>query len=205
MGLELKKKWDHQRGASVFDPLPEPAQGSSWSYGVRSRLAVLLAVVGLVLVVAACGTDAQTLKPYTQAEGVNVDVGNSFDLETVVHVRNLLIISDEPGSGVLSASLVAGGRDELTGLTGHAINPDGSEGAPLTVTLANTLSLASRAMVVLTDQPPIVVTSPDLAPGLTASMTLTFAKVGTVTVIVPVVDGTKPRYVSITPAPTTST
>ena len=64
-----------------------------------------------MLVVGACGTDAQTLRPYTPAEGVNVDVGDPSDAQSVVHVRNLLIISKAPGSGVLSASLVTDGRD----------------------------------------------------------------------------------------------
>ena len=75
----------------------------------------LLAALGLLLVGGACGTDAQTLRPYTPAEGVNVDVGDPADAQNVVHVRNLLIISKAPGSGILSASLVTDGRDELTG------------------------------------------------------------------------------------------
>ena len=157
-----------------------------------------------MLAVGGCGTDAQTLKPYTPAEGVNFDVGNSYDLDSVVHVRNLLIISKAPGSGVLSASLVTDGRDQLTGVTGFAIKSDGSQGAPLTVTLTNTISIANRAQIVLTDQAPIGVTSADLAPGLTASMTLTFANAGETTLIVPVVDGNLPEYASISPAPTPS-
>ena len=113
--------------------------------GVRGRgLLALLAALGLVLAVGACGTDAQTLRPYTPAEGVNVDVGDPADAQNVVHVRNLLIISKAPGSGVLSASLVTDGRDELTGVTGFAIKLDGSEGAPLTVDLSNTVSIANR-------------------------------------------------------------
>ena len=123
----------------------------------------------------------------------------------MVHVRNLLIISKAPGSGVLSASLVTDGRDELTEVTGYAIKVDGSEGAPLTVTLANTVSIANGAQIVLTDQAPIAVTSPDLAPGLTASVTLTFANAGEVTVVVPVVDGNEPQYATISPAPAPST
>ena len=179
---------------------------SASARGVPARgLAGFLAVLGLVLALGACGTDAQTLKPYTPAEGVNLDVGDSYNPEQVVHVRNLLIISKERGSGILSASLVTDGRDQLTGVSGFAIKSDGSQGAPLTVTLTNTVSIANRAQIVLTDQTPIGVTSADLAPGLTASMTLTFAKAGEATVIVPVVDGNLPEYASISPAPTPST
>ncbi len=32
---------------------------------------------GLLVLTAACGIDVQTLQPYTPAEGVNFDVGNS--------------------------------------------------------------------------------------------------------------------------------
>jgi hypothetical protein len=174
--------------------------------GVRARgLVGLLAVLGLLLAVGGCGKDAQTLRPYTPAEGVNVDVGDPYNLDTAVHVRNLLIISKQPGSGILSASMVTNGRDQLTEVSGFAIKSDGSQGAPLAVDLANRVSIANGAMVVLTDQGSISVTSPDLAPGLTASMTLTFANAGEVTVLVPVVDGNEPQYGSISPAPTPST
>jgi hypothetical protein len=173
--------------------------------GVRPRgLAALLSVLGLLLALAACGNDAQTLRPYTPAEGVNVDAGNPADPEGVVNVRNLLIISREPGSGILSASLVTSGRDQLREISGFAIKPEGGQGAPLQVDLTNTVSIANRAQVVLTDETPITVRSVDLAPGRTASMTLTFAKAGEVTLIVPVVDGTEGQYASISPAPTPS-
>jgi hypothetical protein len=191
---------------SVVTRSGRSGQQTGSARGARARgLAGLLAVLGLMLTVGACGTDAQTLKPYTPAEGVNLDVGNSYDLDSVVHVRNLLIISKQPGSGVLSASLVTDGRDQLTDVTGFAIKPDGSQGAPLRVNLTNTVSIANRAQIVLTDQTPIGVTSADLAPGLTASMTLTFANAGEATVIVPVVNGNAPEYEKISAAPTPST
>ena len=174
--------------------------------GVRARRLVgLLAALTLMLAVGACGTDAQTLQPHTPGEGVNVDVGDPYNLESVVHVRNLLIISKEPGSGVLSATIVTDGRDQLTEVTGYAIKPDGSQGAPLTVSLTNTVSIANGAQIVLTDQNPIGVRSPDLLAGLTASVTLTFANAGETTLVVPVVDGKQPHYASISPAPTPST
>ena len=92
-------------------------------------MAAVLLAVGLLLGTAACGNDAQTLRPYTPAEGVNFDVGDEKDIKNVVHVRNLMIISKAPGSGVLSALMVTDGRDELTKVAGKAIRADGSEGA----------------------------------------------------------------------------
>ena len=42
------------------------------------------------------GWTSRRNQPYTPAEGVNFDVGNPSDPKTVVHVRNLLIISKAP-------------------------------------------------------------------------------------------------------------
>ena len=170
---------------------------------VRGVAALMLAV-GLLLATGACGTNAQTLRPYTPAEGVNLDVGNPADATNVVHVRNLLIISKAPGQGMLSATIVTDGRDELTGVTGTANKVDGTEGAPFTATLSNTVSFANGAAIVLTDRTPIVVNSPDLAAGLTANLTLQFQKAGEANVVVPVVDGNEPHYATISPAPTPS-
>jgi len=171
--------------------------------GLRAGLAVLLSL-GLLAVAAACGMDAQTLKPYTPGEGVNVDVGDAGNPNAVVHVRNLLIVSKAPGQGIVSASMVSGNRDQLTGITGVAIKADGTEGAPFTATITNTVSLANNLLVVLTNGTPITVKSADIAPGLSATMTLTFQSAGEVTVKVPVMDGNEPQYATISPAPTPS-
>ena len=170
---------------------------------LRAGLAVLLSL-GLLVVVAACGMDVQTNQPYTPAEGINVDVGNPDDPETVVHVRNLLIVSKAPGEGIVSASLVTDGQDQLTGITGVPIKADGSDGAPFTATIPSTISLADGQQVVLTDGTPITVKSADIAAGLSSNVTLTFQSAGEVTLKVPVMDGNEPQYATITPAPTPS-
>jgi hypothetical protein len=171
--------------------------------GVRGVAALLLAV-GLLLATGGCGTDAQTLRPYTPAEGINLDVGNPADPTKVVYVRNLLIISKAPGQGVLSATIVTYGRDELTGVTGTPIKVDGTEGAPFTATLTNTVSFANGAPIVLTDGSLIMVNSPDLAAGLAANVTLQFRNAGEAKAVVPVVDGNEPQYATISPAPTST-
>jgi hypothetical protein len=170
----------------------------------RATAGVLLAL-GLLLATGACGTGAQTLRPYTPAEGVNLDVGAPADARNVVHVRNLLIISKARGQGLLSATMVTYGRDQLTGVTGNAIKIDGTDGAPFTAALTNTVSFANGAPIVLTDGTPIAVNSPDLMAGLTAKVTLQFRNAGQATAVVPVVDGNEPDYATITPAATPST
>ena len=170
--------------------------------GGRRGAAALLLAMGVLLTAGACGTDAQTLQPYTPAEGVNLDVGNPADFRNVVHVRNLLIISKEPGQGVLSGTLLTDGRDQLTEVTGNAIKGDGSAGAPFSATLNNTISFANGAPLVLTDGTPIAVNSPDLGAGLTANVRLRFRNAGEASAVIPVVDGNEPHYATISPAPT---
>ena len=117
--------------------------------------ASLLLVIGLLLVSGACGQNVQTTRPYTPGEGVNVDVGDPAMPDKVVHVRNLAIISFAPGEGILSGSIVTADRDALTAVSGTPLKVDGTEGAPFTATIPNTVSVANNALVVLTDQAPI--------------------------------------------------
>jgi hypothetical protein len=164
----------------------------------------LLLVIGLLFLTAACGRDVQTNKPYTPGEGVNFDVGDPANPNQVVHVRNLLIISWGPGEGVVSGSIVTADRDSLTGVTGIPIKADGTEGVPFTGTIPTTVTLANGFQVVLTDQPPIVVKSPDILPGLEANLTLQFENAGELTARVPIVDGNELQYVPLKPSPTPS-
>jgi hypothetical protein len=170
---------------------------------LRSR-ASLLMVIGLLFLAGACGRDVQTFQPYTPGEGVNFDVGDPANQNSVVHVRNLLIISWAPGEGVVSGTIVTAGRDALTGVTGIPIKADGSEGAPFTGTIPSTVALANNLQVVLTDQPPIIVKSPDIIAGLEAILTLQFENAGEVTVRVPIVDGNESQYVNLKPSPSPS-
>lgn len=169
--------------------------------GLRStRVGLAAAMLGLLLV-SACGMGAQTLRPYTPSEGVNFDVGNLEEPDSVVHVRNLLVISRSKGTGIVSASMVTRGEEALTGISGKPYKPDGTPGAPFTAELPSRIPLSGNALVVLTEKSPLVtVSSPDLVAGLDAEVTLTFGKAGTYTTRVPVVDGNEPPYEEIDPS-----
>ena len=166
--------------------------------------ASLLIVIALLFLAGACGFNVQTNKPYTPAEGVNVDVGDPATPNKVVHVRNLLIISHAPGEGIVSGSIVTADRDSLTGVSGIPIKADGTEGAPFTGTIPSTVAVANGFQVVLTNQPPIVVKSPDIMPGLDAIVTLQFENAGEVTLRAPIVDGNEPQYASLKPSPSST-
>lgn len=164
-------------------------------------MACVALTLGLLGAASGCGMKVQTNEPYTPAEGVNFDVGNSADPTTVVHVRNLMILSRTAGQGIVSASLVTGGSDALTGLTGTAVKPDGSNGAAFTASLTTPVTLNPNQLVVLTNGPLLTVTSADLAAGLDASVTLEFQKAGQITVRTTVVDASQPAYATISPSP----
>ncbi len=160
------------------------------------RIALALSAVAL-LAVSACGFDAETLQPYTPGNGVNVDIGlgpNQQVVSGTVQARNLVIVSDAAGEGFLYGSLYTEDSDALTAVSGNAIKVDGSQGSALNAVVTSPVTVANSELVVITDQQRITMTSADLAPGLTANLTLTFRNAGSRQVLVPVVDGSLEPY-----------
>ena len=176
---------------------PNPNRTST-ALSRTARLAAVLLVTLSVAVTTACGMSAQTSKPYTPSEGINIDVGGYAG----VKVRNLLILSRADGEGYLSGTLVSQQRNSLTAVSGKAIKADGTDGAPITATIPQQVSLGNGLVVVLTSQQLIVLKSPDLKAGLTTQLTLEFSEAGQATVLVPVVDAKEPPYSTISPEPT---
>ncbi|WP_375425830.1 hypothetical protein [uncultured Friedmanniella sp.] len=167
---------------------------------LRQIVAALLLSVTLTALVAGCGFDAQTNKPYTPADGTNADIGTDGSLK----IRNLVIISRTEGEGVVSASLVGNTDDQLTSVSVTPIKVDGTAGSPVTAAPATPLQLGSGSFTVLTNLAPLSVKAADLTPGLTATVTMTFAKAGPVTLNCPVVDGTIPPWSQVTPGTSAS-
>jgi len=190
----------HTPGQHALRSLPPARSGprrrgpAATSPSMAARLSALLLCLGLVLGVAGCGMNVQTNKPYTPAEGVNLDAG-------AIKIRNLMILSREAGSGFLAASMVSSERDALTGVSGTAIKSDGSTGGAITSTLPSPVALGNGQLVILTQRPLITVTGTDLAPGLTAKLTLQFSTAGEVNLVVPVVNADQIDYATISPSP----
>lgn len=170
------------------------------------RVAGVAAALGASLVLTGCGFDAQTLQPYTPAQGVNADV-----LDGPL-VRNILVIANAAGKGQLSASLLSAKGDTLTSVSGTASKPDGSPASTLQVTGAPAsggvgaaaafapVALPAGELVVLTSPAtPVFVSSADLKPGLDAKLMLTFSSGAQQTITVPVVDAANPIYASVAP------
>lgn len=165
----------------------------------RRGAGVLIAGIGSALLLTGCGFNAQTLQPYTPAEGVNAQVGT-------VKVRNLVLVSDESGKGYVSASLVSSVNDALVKVSGAPVLLSGAAGAPLTVSGGTPVALTANTMAVLTEPTAKVeVSSPDLRPGLLASVTLEFSSGSRETIQTPVLSVKNPNYATVSPAPRSAT
>lgn len=164
----------------------------------RRGARVLIAAMGTALLLSGCGFGAQTLQPYTPAKGVNAQVGD-------VKVRNLVVVSDDSGEGYLSASLVSPTNDTLVKVSGHPIMLNGSAGTPLTVQGGIPVALTANRLVVLTEPTATLrVSSPDLQPGLLASITLEFASGAHEAIQAPVLSPEDPVYSTVSAAPVAS-
>ena len=130
--------------------------------GTLRRFCVTLCVP-LALALTGCIAQFQTSQPYTPGEGVNLQVGQ-------VKVRNLMVIADASGQGVLSASAVSYADDTLTAVSGTPHKADGSPGSALVVSSTGLpLAMPANTLFILTDSPlRVAVTSPDLKPGLSS-------------------------------------
>ncbi len=140
------------------------------------------------------GCSFATLTPYTPAVGVQTD-------QSGLKIRNLLIVADEAGKGVVSGDVLAADSDQLTGISGTALKADNTSAGSLTASPAS-LAIPAGVLVDLTTSS-FTVSSPALKPGLLADLTLTFGKAGAITLQVPVVDSTDPDFTSV-PIPNSS-
>lgn len=158
------------------------------------RIAAAAAALGVSLALTGCGFDAQTLQPYTPAEGVNIATGSLL-------ARNILVIADSAGQGRLSASLMSRDKaDTLTTVTGSALKTDGSTAGPLTIGAANVALPAGKLVVLTADgAAPISVSGTGLKPGSAAKLRFQYGSGVTQELEVPVVDAANPIYASLAP------
>jgi hypothetical protein len=173
--------------------------GRARGRAARAAAALLLSL-GLMGSAAACGFDAQLLKPYNPADGTNIDVGEDGALK----VRNLQVVSRAKGEGYISATLVSTAADRLTGITVAPQTLEGTAGAPVQATLAAPIELGGPIVVMTDTQPLVTVSSPEIVAGGSAGIVMTFEKAGQVSLNAPIVDGTVPPWSTISPSPTPS-
>jgi hypothetical protein len=162
---------------------------------LRRVVAAALLSVTLTALVTGCGFNAQTNMPYTPSDGTNADIGNGGALK----IRNLVLISRTKGEGIVSATLIGNTDDQLSSVSVAPIKLDGTPAAAVTASPTAPLQLGGGSITVLTNIAPLTVSAPDLMAGLTATVTMTFAKAGPVSLNCPVVDGSIPPWSQVTP------
>jgi hypothetical protein len=153
---------------------------------------VLLALSALALTTGcAAGNNAQTLQPYSPADGIVANTGH-------IRVLNALVVADATGTtGVVSLTIVNRSNtrsDSLTDLT----SPDGS------VDLTGTRDLPAGGAVRFgaTTEPSATISDLTKKAGQEIKLTLTFARTEPVTVRTLVLPATG-AYADITPGPET--
>ncbi|OYN92509.1 hypothetical protein [Parenemella sanctibonifatiensis] len=153
---------------------------------------VCAATVGLT----GCGFNADTLQPYTQADGANVEAGD-------VKVRDLVAVLDGEGEAFLTGQIIADADDELVEVTGQAIGYDNQPAGQLSVDFDQIELTANEPANLLST--PIRLTSDELAVGSTVRLTLVFASGAQAEVVAPVHSADDAVYGSASPqAPSAS-
>lgn len=159
-------------------------------------IAATVVTVGVLFGASSCASP-QTLQPYTQAEGVNYDAPMAGQ-QVPLKVRNLMVVAKPGGQGFISGAVISTEANKLTGVEAQALDASGAPGAPIPPATAN-VEMKPNQLVVLTEGSPIQLNSPDLKPGLTARLKLTFEKGAPAEVVVPIVDGEKEDYKTMEP------
>ena len=157
---------------------------------------IVLAGASLLLSVgtlSACGFNAQTLQPYTPAQGVQTDQGG-------IGVRNLTIVADQSGSGFLNGAFTSSADDALVGVTGTALKSDGSRGGMVNATVSSPIEVKAGSLTNLVTQNAVAITGAHLKPGLSATVTLKFRRAGDITLVTPIIDKDSAMYRTVSPS-----
>lgn len=151
-----------------------------------TRLAAGIVAGGLALAISAC-SPVLTMKPYASSDGARISWGEGV---SDVRGENVIILAGEQGG---EGRMVGG----LTNTTGEAVTVtfgfDGGVPQEVTIDPRSTVLLDGSAErdVILTDVP--------VAPGSTATMRFETPSLGSVTLPIPVLDGTLGEYADLVP------
>jgi hypothetical protein len=159
---------------------------------MRPVLAPALAALSSLLLLTGCGAGfgAQTIEPYSAADGV---VGNSGDIRVL---NALVVAAPDTTRGVISFTIVNRGQrdDRLTGITSPGGDVDLTGNADLIAGQARRFGAATNPSATISN-----LTRP---PGEIITLRLTFARTEPVTLRTLVVPATG-EYAEVTPGPET--
>ena len=147
-----------------------------------------IALVGAFLVGCSATNEITTSKPYSPSDGVRGQLGD-------VTAANLLVLTSAQGStAALQGALTNRGTVPVT----VSLTSDGSPIGTVRLDAAQTVLLGGSQGTTLTFRS-------SHAPGALDSVTMATGPGGTLTVSVPVLDGTLPEYAAFVPTPTVAT
>jgi len=157
---------------------------------LRSRLAAAPVVAVALVALAGCSAtnEITTDRPYNPSDGVRTDIGD-------VRAENLFLLTAAKGDpGALQGALSNGGDESVQVKIGGEQDSDPTE---VRVPAHDTVLLGA-------DGEDVQLASAPAEPGATTPLTLTTAAGGSVTIQVPVLDGTLPEYATLVPTPAPS-
>lgn len=159
------------------------------SLHLRLTATVAVALAGAGLAGCSATNPITTQEPYAASDGVRLGLGD-------LTAENLLILTaDEGEAATLQGALTNNGADELT--VTFTLE-DGTEVGAVDVSPGDGVLLGG------TDGEQLLFTSP-ARPGAVTDVTLTTAPAGSITIQVPVLDGTLPEYADQLPTALPST
>ena len=147
-----------------------------------SRAGVALALT--VAALAAC-SPITTSNPYAPSDGVRVDVSGAVTGE------NVLIVSEAEGSAGAVHGALTNRTEEARAVT---VSLDGAALTIVQLEAGETVTIGSE------DGPQIEIDAVPAPPGALTDLDFSTAEEGSVTVGVPVLDGTLPEYADLLPA-----
>jgi hypothetical protein len=140
-----------------------------------TAVAALLVAAPLL---SSCGFDASTLQVYNPSVGVG-------DQSGIVDVLNVLVVSDEDGSGTLVAGLVNNNQVQADRLAD--VRPGGDD-KNVTVEVTGPTEIPPGDLLDLSDEGGVTVSGDNVVPGSWITLTFAFEHAASITVDAPVVD-----------------
>jgi hypothetical protein len=142
------------------------------------RGAAVAALLAAAPLLSSCGFNAATNMVYNPAEGVG-------DQSGMVDVLNVLVVSDEDGSGTLVAGLANNNQVEADELVD--VRPGGND-RNATVEVTGATEIPPGELLDLSDAGGVTLSGDNVVPGSWITLTFAFQHAASITVEAPVVD-----------------
>lgn len=159
---------------------------------MKARLAASAALaLGIALGASGCSmvTYQATTEPYDASDGVGLNVGD-------LHLRNVLVVSDDGVDGTLVLTVVNSGADDVD----LGVQVAGGDTRFIAVDAGSTVAFGVAAEDELDTVPPLVLENIDTDPGALLPIYFQYGSAEGVEKQVPVLDGRLPEYAGLLPA-----